>query len=64
MKPTDKQSNTFYKAVGRYLEIVGWRALVVGGVSIEQGDCKNKYRLVVDFMGGKLKEPKEERDEK
>jgi hypothetical protein len=43
--------------IGKYLETVGWTALVVGNPRIQQqaGEQKMNYEFVVKFTGGKKK---------
>lgn len=45
--------------INRYLETVGWRALVIGNARIQQqaGERKFNYEFVVRFTGGKKKDP-------
>ena len=46
----------FANQVGKYLESVGWRAVVVGGVKIvQESPRKFKYSLMIDSVGGKKK---------
>ena len=40
-------------AIGEYLKSVGWKPLVIGFDSIEQGNLKYNFRLIVKFTGKK-----------
>lgn len=40
-------------AVAAYLESIGWKCMVGGFKSIEQGYGKFNFRLVFNFVGGK-----------
>lgn len=58
--PADKQRKDAHtqlaEAIAVYLSAIGWKALVVGQVTIEQKptDAKLNYELVVRFTGGKV----------
>jgi hypothetical protein len=43
--------------IGRYLETVGWRALVIGNARVQHqaGERQYNYEFVVTFTGGKKK---------
>ena len=54
MKKKKDKFHWFAEAVGDYLEHIGWKAVVVGPVQIEEDFAgKFKYRLVIRFLGGK-----------
>lgn len=44
--------------IGRYLETVGWRAIVIGHARVQQqaGERQFNYEFVVKFTGGKKKD--------
>jgi hypothetical protein len=41
--------------IGRYLNTIGWQAVVIGGARIQQqaGERQYNYEFVVKFTGGK-----------
>lgn len=43
--------------INRYLETIGWSAVVMGGARVQQqpSAAKFNYEFVVDFTGGKKK---------
>lgn len=52
-KPTDKTTNTMYRAVAKYIEEAGGTAVVIGGVSIAQktDGRKKAFTVMIDVTG-------------
>lgn len=50
-------SYDFIGAVGRYLDYLGWYAVIVGPVQVQSwpGARPRDFELVIKFMGGKKK---------
>jgi hypothetical protein len=42
-----------YEAVARYIEYGGGKAIIIGGIEVQQwpNDPKEKYRVAVHFLG-------------
>lgn len=53
-QPSEKTLNAMYRAIAKYIEEAGGKAIVLGGVSIAQNkndDREMAYSIVVDIMG-------------
>lgn len=61
MKKLEKQKSIIYseylKLSAKYLEINGWRAIVMGPPRIQQpfGSAKMNFEFVIPFTGGKVR---------
>ena len=57
----DKACDRLYKAVAAYIEAIGGKAVVIGGVEIQQWpeDRKMTFRLAVKITGRKPVKPEE-----
>lgn len=50
---TKKAFDNMAMAISEYLKAMGGSAVVVGGVSVEEGNLKNKFTLRVGIVGKK-----------
>lgn len=53
MKKETKAFDKMARAIGEYIKAMGGLAVVVDGVSIEEGNLESKYTLRVGIVGKK-----------
>jgi hypothetical protein len=58
--PQTPEEDFMLRSVAAYLETIGWRALVIGTMRIQQEDrTRHNFEFVVRFTGGRIAEPVE-----